>query len=59
MNNLTEEAWELIHKAPYVVNKLAERINKVIDDVAEGKDDNIQGEIAHVGYNDEQLGREK
>ena len=57
MTSLTEEAWELIKKAPYVVNKLAEKINESIDEIASGKDEKV--EIMHVSYNDEQCGREK
>ena len=57
--DLTEEAWELIRKAPHVINRLAEKINESIDEIANGKDKDDNVEIIHVGYDDDQLGREK
>ena len=52
---LTKEAIELIEKCPYLVNRLAEKVNRMIDNWEDGED----VEIVHVGYSAAECGYEK
>lgn len=60
-DELSEEAKELIQKCPHIINRFAERINKLIDNWDyDGNFEAIEPiEITHVSYTKEQCGYEK
>ena len=59
MDGLTEEAKILIEHCPALVNKLAEKVNSLIDNWDTLDTDLEPIEIAHVSYTSEQMGYEK
>lgn len=62
-NRLTKDAEILVENFPYIINRLAEKLNSMIDNWdpdAGTREEALEPiEIQHVGYDAEQCGREK